>query len=98
MLVTRIVRKLNSGHTSCPCRAEVNFTRRVCGFTGMNLSLVPVKTSLSANSAPLREEEFCDFGYPRLRGVDYWLLFAHCNLVIGICIMNLVDKESGNEL
>jgi len=32
MFVSKILRMLNFVHTSCPFRAEVNFTRRVCGF------------------------------------------------------------------
>jgi len=44
--VGRSKRKHYSADTSCPCRAEVNFTRNG----------VRVKISLSVNSAPLREE------------------------------------------
>jgi hypothetical protein len=43
LFVTSIMRLPDPAHTSCPCRAEVNFTRRVCGFAGMNYSPIPAK-------------------------------------------------------
>ena len=44
--VGRSKRKHHSADTSCPYRAEVNYTRRVCGFAGMNPSPIPAKKNI----------------------------------------------------